>query len=96
MVGAGFADTEGLKELGDLDLGAFSPGRFWADLFDSIGFSVCSVGDGACLALQPTVNPVPTMANPPTISAKPRLNLDICILFSLDPPMNCLFVGVSD
>lgn len=79
MVGAGFAVIEGLKELGVLVLGAFSPGPFWVDLFDSIGFSVCSVGDGACLALQPTVNPVPTMANPPTTSAIPRLKFEFFI-----------------
>jgi hypothetical protein len=79
MVGAGFAVTGGSKDLGALVLGAFSPGPFWADLFDSIGLSVCSVGDGACLALQPTVNPVPTMANPPTISAIPRLKFEFFI-----------------
>ena len=70
-VGAEGAFTEGLKEFGALD--AFSPGAFGDGLLDSTWLSVCSVGAGDCLALQPTVSPMPAMASPPTASAIPRV-----------------------
>ena len=66
-VGAGGAFTAGATEFPDLvTLASTLP---W----------VCSVGAGACFALQPTVSPMPTMAAAPAHNATRRVKLDVCI-----------------
>ena len=68
---AGGAFTEGAKEF---PLGVFAVGAL-----ESMVFCTDSVGAGDCLALQPTVSPIPTIATPPTHSAIRRVKPELSI-----------------